>query len=171
MFQWLKTAISRSSSTPSSDGTGGTNSAAKVGKSTKTKGPASYGACYLENSTTDFNGLIYSCSILPSIHQTRCIRIKSRHLLQRPFHWPHSVEIVCPSSYRGVYQVVPVQTRGPYGARQGASLHTALKPNTQRGFCSPLSIRFFWARPVRIRSDRVGCRVGEEDEGGLAVGN
>ena len=58
MFQWLKTAISRSSSAPSLDGTGGTNSAAKVGTSTKARGPTSYGACYLESSTADFNGLI-----------------------------------------------------------------------------------------------------------------
>ena len=58
MFQWLKTAISRSSSTPSSDGTGGTDSAGNVGKSTKTRGPTSYGAPYPENSTAGFNGLI-----------------------------------------------------------------------------------------------------------------
>jgi hypothetical protein len=39
-----------SSSTPSLDGKGGTDSAAKVGKSTKRTGP-SYGAPYLENLT------------------------------------------------------------------------------------------------------------------------
>ena len=59
---------------------------------------------------TLLNKLIYSCSILPSIHQTRCIRIKSCPLLQRPFHWPYSFEIYCSSSYGGIYQVVPLQT-------------------------------------------------------------
>ena len=58
------------------DGKGGTDPAAKGGKSTKRTGP-SYGAPYPENSTPGFNGLIYSCSVLPSIHQTRRIRIKS----------------------------------------------------------------------------------------------
>ena len=61
-----------SSSTPSLDGKGGTDSEAKVGKSTRRTGP-SYGAPYSENSNPGFNGLIYSCSILPSLHQTRCI--------------------------------------------------------------------------------------------------
>ena len=62
----------RSGSTPSSDGKGGTDSAAKVRKSTNRTGP-SYGTPYCENSTASFNSLIYSCSILPSIHQTRRI--------------------------------------------------------------------------------------------------
>jgi len=61
-----------SSSTPSLDGKGGTDSATKVVKSTKRTGPGN-GAPYPENSTPFFNGLIYSCSILLSIHQTRCI--------------------------------------------------------------------------------------------------
>ena len=60
-----------SSSAASSDGKGGTDSV-KVGKSTKRTGP-SYGALYPENSAAGFNGLIYLCSVLPSIHQTRCI--------------------------------------------------------------------------------------------------
>ena len=157
-----------SGSTSSLDGKGGTDSAAKAGKSTKRTGP-SYDASYPENSTPGFNGLIYSCSILSSIHQTRRIRIKSPSLQQQPFHWLHSVEIFCPSSYCGIYQAVPVQNRGPFGARQGASFHITLKPSTQRRLCPPLSVRSFWARPVRTRSDRVGCRVGEEDRG-LAVG-
>jgi hypothetical protein len=57
-----------------------------------------------------------------------------------PKHWPHS---------------------------EGACLHTTLKPSTQRRLCPPLFVRSFWARPVR---DRVGCRVGEEVRGGLAIG-
>jgi hypothetical protein len=61
-----------SSSTPSLDGKGGTDSVAKVGKSTNRAG-LGYGAPYPENSTPGFNNLIYSCSILPSIYQTRCI--------------------------------------------------------------------------------------------------
>ena len=61
-----------SSSTPSSGGKAGTDSAAKVRKSTNRTGP-SYGMPYCENSTASFNSLIYSCSILPSIHQTRRI--------------------------------------------------------------------------------------------------
>ena len=61
-----------SSSTPSSGGKAGTDSAAKVRKSTNRMGP-SYGTPYCENSTASFNSLIYSCSILPSIHQTRRI--------------------------------------------------------------------------------------------------
>ena len=43
-----------SSSTPSLDGKGGTDIAAKVGKSTKRTGP-SYGALYPENFTPGFN--------------------------------------------------------------------------------------------------------------------
>ena len=54
------------------DGKGGTDLAAKVGKSKKTTGP-SYGAPYPENSNPGFNGLTFSCSVLPFIHQTRCI--------------------------------------------------------------------------------------------------
>ena len=54
------------------DGKGRTDSAAKLGKPTKRTGP-SYGASYLENSTAGFNGLIHSCSILPSVHQAQCI--------------------------------------------------------------------------------------------------
>jgi hypothetical protein len=61
-----------SSSTPSLDGKGGTDSAAKGGKSTKRTGP-NYGMPYPENSNPGFNRLIYSCSILPSIHQSRRI--------------------------------------------------------------------------------------------------
>jgi len=157
-----------SSSAPSLDSKGGPDSASKDGKSTKRAGP-SYGVPYPENSTPGFNGLIYSCSILPSIHQTRCIRIKSCPLPQRPFHWPHSIKIYCPSSYRGVYQVVPVQAWGPFGARQGPCLYIGLKPSTQRRLCLPLFVRSFWARPVWTRSDHVGCWVGEEDQGGLAI--
>ena len=58
-------------SAASSDGKGDTDSA-KVGKSTKRTG-LGYGAPYPENSAAGFNGLIYSCSVLSSIHQTRCI--------------------------------------------------------------------------------------------------
>ena len=62
-----------SSSAPSLDGKGGTDSAAaKVGKSTKRTG-SGYGVSYPENSTAGFNGLMYSCSILPSVYQTWCI--------------------------------------------------------------------------------------------------
>jgi hypothetical protein len=61
-----------SRSTPSLDGKEGTNSAAKVGKSTDRAGPG-YGAPYPENPNSGFYGLIYSSSILPSIYQTRCI--------------------------------------------------------------------------------------------------
>ena len=118
-----------------------------------------------------FNGLIYSCSVLPSIYQTRCIRIKLPPLPQRPFHRPHAIKSFCASSYRGVYQTGPVQTRGSFRARQGACLHTALKTRTQRRLCPLLFVRSFWARPVRTRSDRVGRRVGEEDRGGAAIGD
>ena len=57
---------------PSLDGRGGADLASKDGKLTKRTGP-SYGALYPENSAAGFNGLIYSCSVLPSIHQTRRI--------------------------------------------------------------------------------------------------
>ena len=96
-----------SSSARPLDGKGGTDSASKDRKSTKRTGP-SYGAPYPENSTPGFNGLIFSCSVLPSIHQTRCIRSKLPPVPERPFHWPHSVEIICPSSYGGVYQAISV---------------------------------------------------------------
>ena len=108
--------------------------------------------------------LVHNC-----IHQTRCIRIKSPSLQQWPFHWLHSLEIFCPSSYCGVYQAVPVWNWRPFAARQGTSLHTALKPSTQRRLCPPLFVRSFWARPVWTRSNCVGCRVGEEDRGGLTL--
>ena len=58
--------------TVSSDGKGGADSPAEIGKSTKRTGP-SYGAPYPENFGAISNGLVYLCSILPSIHQTRCI--------------------------------------------------------------------------------------------------
>ena len=61
-----------SSSAPSLDGKGGTDSAAIIGKSTERTGPG-YGVPYFENSTAGFSGLIYPCSILPSIYQTRSI--------------------------------------------------------------------------------------------------
>ena len=71
---WLETAMSTlpghdhtSSSTPSLDGKGGTDSAAKVGKSSKGTGP-NYGVPYPGSSTPGFNSLIFSCSVLPSIH-------------------------------------------------------------------------------------------------------
>ena len=112
---WLETAMytlpghdHTSTSTSFLDGRGGTDSASKDGKSMNRTGP-NYCVSYPENSTAGLNDLIYSCSILPSIHQTWCICIKSRPLPQRPFHRPHSVQIVCPSPYRGVYQAVPLQ--------------------------------------------------------------
>ena len=58
--------------TASSDRKGVADSTAEIGKSTKGTGP-SYGAPYPEKFGAGFNGLIYSCSILPPIHQTRCI--------------------------------------------------------------------------------------------------
>ena len=173
---WLEAAMSTlpghdhtSSSKASSDGKGDTDSAAKVGKSTKRTSPG-YGAPYPRNSTPGFNGLIYSCSILPSIHQTWCIRIKSPPLIQRPFHWSHSNKVFCPSSYGGIYQAVPLQSWGPLQARQGTYFHTALKPSTQRGLCPPHSFCSFWAQPVWRRSDRTSCRVREEDQGQFTVG-
>jgi hypothetical protein len=55
-----------SSSSPSLDGKGGTDSDPKVGKSTKRTGP-NYGLPYLETRLC-FDDLIASCSILPPIH-------------------------------------------------------------------------------------------------------
>ena len=102
--QVLETAMSTlpgrdhtSSSTPSLDGRGGAVLASNDGKSTKRTGP-NYGTPYPESSPPRFNGLIHSCSILPSIHQTRRIRIKLSSLPQRPFRWSHSIEGFCPSS-------------------------------------------------------------------------
>ena len=155
--------------TASSDGKGDTDSAAKEGKSTKRMGP-SYGAPYPGNSIPGFNGLIYSCSILPSVHQTRCIRIKPRPLPQRPFHWSHSIKDFPPSSYSGIYEADPVQAWGPLRARQGSCLRTALKLSTQRRLCPPLFEGSFWSRPVWTRSDHAGCQVREEDWERLAIG-
>ena len=113
---WLETTMvtppghdPTSSFTPSLDGRGGADLASKDGKSTKRTG-LNYGVPYSESSTPGFNGLIYSCSILPSVYQARRIRINSPPLPQRPFHWSHSNEIFRPSSYGGVYQAVPVHT-------------------------------------------------------------
>ena len=158
-----------SNSTPSLDGKGGADLASQDGKSRKRTGP-NFGVPYPETSTCGFSGLIYSCSILSSIHQTRCIRIKSRPLLQQPFHWSHSIKINCSSPYGGIYKAVLVQTWGPLGTRQGTCLHTALKPSTQRRLCPPIFICSFWPRPFWTRSNCVGCRVGEEDRGGHRVG-
>ena len=85
---WLETTMSTlpgrdhtSDSTPSLNGRGGADLASKDGKSTKRTGP-NYGVPYHGSSTPGFNSLIYSCSVLPSIHQARRIRIKSRSLPQ-----------------------------------------------------------------------------------------
>ena len=88
-----------SNSTPSLEGRGVAYLASKDKKSMKRTG-LNHGVPYPKGSTPGLNGLIHSCSILPSIHQTWCIRIKTplyhndhfiSHIPTKSFAPPHTV--------------------------------------------------------------------------------